>query len=316
MTQHNTRSNARSRRQNEREPATGRPPTRHRSDDGNGDEIGSGNDRDTSPDAVVAAVFGPTAQSAEAEMINGMRRARAAVVTASEQGAGRSRSAIFELFVLGKLLDGPRHGYLLHQIISVAIGPLRTFNWNTLYPLIRQLEADRLIAPVDAGQAPAHTMAATLMAQLNLSHPAESSETAAPGAHSARSGRRKAYAITTAGRERFLALMREQGDYTADYPDLFNIKRINFGHVPLDWQVGIVRHYCAYLRLLLDYLRIAHAGVANNAAVPDSERPHVLRMLDHRRALAEADLAWAEAELAAISAQPPSDASATRQPQS
>ena len=52
---------------------------------------------------------------------------------------------MYELFILGELMDQPMHGYLLREIINLAIGPLRQMSWGALYPLLRRLEADALI---------------------------------------------------------------------------------------------------------------------------------------------------------------------------
>ena len=45
---------------------------------------------------------------------------------------------IYELFVLGELMDGPHHGYELREILSRMMGPFRHISWGVLYPLIRQ----------------------------------------------------------------------------------------------------------------------------------------------------------------------------------
>src|SRR5262249_32839433 len=52
---------------------------------------------------------------------------------------------LYELFVLGRLMSQPFHGYLLRQLLGVAIGPTRQISWGVLYPLIRRLEGGGLI---------------------------------------------------------------------------------------------------------------------------------------------------------------------------
>src|SRR5712692_6508552 len=116
-----------------------------------------------------------------------------------EQEAGRARkSLIYELFVLGELMDGPHHGYQLHEILSDLLGPFRQISWGVLYNLIRQLER---------------------------------------GVISSR--QRKQYAITATGRERFYALMLEQGDYSAEYRELFLVKLNNFDHLSPKQQLTV-----------------------------------------------------------------------------
>src|SRR5258706_7725123 len=55
------------------------------------------------------------------------------------------KSTMYELFVLGELMDGPHHGYSLREILSRMLGPFRQISWGVLYPLIRQLEREGLI---------------------------------------------------------------------------------------------------------------------------------------------------------------------------
>src|SRR5215510_9216586 len=57
------------------------------------------------------------------------------------------RGRLYELFVLGELIGGPHHGYLLHEILSKILGPFRTASWGALYPLIHRLEEDGFIVP-------------------------------------------------------------------------------------------------------------------------------------------------------------------------
>src|SRR6516164_3813079 len=58
-----------------------------------------------------------------------------------------TRGTMYEVYVLGELLEEPMHGYLLPQILSEIIGPYRTLSWGALYPLIHRLEEDGLIEP-------------------------------------------------------------------------------------------------------------------------------------------------------------------------
>src|SRR4051812_22864153 len=105
---------------------------------------------------------------------------------------------MYELFVLGELLNKPVHGYLLHQIVQKAIGPIRQMSWGALYPLLRRLEQEGLICR----------------------------ETSSHGEGGNRE--KKCYCITPAGEARFRHLMAEPGAYDADYPDLFTLKMSKF----------------------------------------------------------------------------------------
>ena len=63
--------------------------------------------------------------------------------------------SLYELFVLGRLMSQPFHGYLLRQLLGVAIGPTRQISWGVLYPLIRRLEEGGLIESRPATGGPA-----------------------------------------------------------------------------------------------------------------------------------------------------------------
>src|SRR6476646_9016633 len=130
---------------------------------------------------------------------------------------------MYELFVLGELLNKPVHGYLLNQIVQKAIGPIRQMSWGALYPLLRRLEQQGLIRREASG--------------------GEGGER-----------EKKIYRITPAGEARFRQLMAEPGAYDADYPDLFTLKMSKFQHVDRDVQMAIVQHYRGYVQYIEAYL--------------------------------------------------------------
>src|SRR6266851_2760430 len=129
------------------------------------------------------------------------------------------KSATYELFVLGELMDGPHHGYQLHEILSDLLGPFRQISWGVLYPLIRQLEREKLL----------------------VSTAESKTQESERGVTSSR--QRKQYAITATGRERFYALMLEQGDYSAEYRELFLVKLNNFDHLSPKQQLTVLWQY-------------------------------------------------------------------------
>lgn len=171
---------------------------------------------------------------------------------------------MYELFILGELLDLPTHGYLLHQTITSAIGPLRQMSWGALYPLIRRLEADGLIE----------------------------ADAMCGGGGDGR--KRKIYHITDAGRRRFHDLMLTRDHYDGDYPEVFTIKLSNFHHVGRGEQAQILGHYRGYLQFMQNYLETAGRRVAQKPAISESERCSILRALDHRSHLVRADIEWCE----------------------
>ena len=182
---------------------------------------------------------------------------------------------MYELFVLGELLDQPLHGYLLREIVNLAIGPVRQMSWGGLYPLIRRLEAEGLIE--------------------------QAKDTAPSGARE-----RKVYRITPTGQERFMFLMLKPEEYSLDYPDLFNIKLTNFDHLSFPQRLEVLRHYQGYVRFNLAHLESSTKHVTNQPRIGEGEREHILRALEHRSAVSNADLTWVESEIVRLSVETPS----------
>lgn len=178
-----------------------------------------------------------------------------------------SRGTMYELYVLGELMEEPMHGYLLPQILSSIIGPYRKMSWGALYPLIHRLQEDGLIELVERED------------QLGTRQ-------------------RKAYAITEAGRARFRELMAAPGEYDADYRDLFTIKLSKFGHMDRLTQLDILRHYRGYVEDLRAHLESNLRTVTTNPYISAMERPHILRALNHRMQLVRTDMQWVEREIA------------------
>jgi len=174
---------------------------------------------------------------------------------------------MYELFTLGQLMDRPMHGYLVHQTISMAVGPLRQMSWGALYPLVRRLEKEGLIEQQEQPEA--------------------------QGGH-----QRKMYAITEAGRARFKELMLCHAAYNADYPDHFAIKFCNFHTITAEEQRIALEHYRGFLAWRSDYIQAQRQRIAAPAEISAPKRSQILRMLDQRQRLLEADTLWVEQELA------------------
>ena len=183
------------------------------------------------------------------------------------------KSLIYELFVLGELLDGPRHGYQLREILSRLLGPFRQISWGMLYPLIRQLEREGLVAYEGESTTEEREMAGA-------------------------SGKpRKQCAITEAGRERFYALMAEQGDYHAEYRELFIIKLNNFDYLSPKQQLTVLWQYRGYLQVEDMYLGGGQQRVSTNPNIPDHHRAHILRIIDFRWSSIRSEIHWVEEQI-------------------
>ncbi len=57
---------------------------------------------------------------------------------------------MLELAILGLLLESPMHGYELRKRLTGLLGAFRAFSYGSLYPTLRRMQADGLIAE-DAG---------------------------------------------------------------------------------------------------------------------------------------------------------------------
>ena len=173
---------------------------------------------------------------------------------------------MYELFVLGELLDQPLHGYLLRDIVNLAFGPVRTMSWGSLYPLIRRLEANLLISQVTAHDEPAKA-------------------------------RRKTYTITAAGKDRFYFLMLRPEEYSSDYPDLFGVKLMNFDRISAEQRMNILHHYQGYLHFVLERLAEGRRFVAQQSKIPEAEQSLILRTIDRRLYVQQADLTWLDEQI-------------------
>jgi DNA-binding PadR family transcriptional regulator len=95
---------------------------------------------------------------------------------------------VLELAILGLLLESPMHGYELRKRLTGLLGAFRAFSYGSLYPALRRMQTDGLIA-----------------------------EDAAPEGAVLRRARR-VYQLTDAGRQRFTELVADTGpqNYTDD----------------------------------------------------------------------------------------------------
>ena len=169
---------------------------------------------------------------------------------------------MYELFILGKLMHRPMHGYLLQSIMNSALGPFRRVSWGTLYPLLRKLEQDGLIS-VQAGKA------------------------------NDRRGT-KNYRTTPRGRVRLFEIMRAVGDRDGDYRDLFRVKLSNFGLIGDEERRSILADYGAFLAAIVAHSDAMSREVANASGLAVGERPYVLKAIDHQRYLAACEISWLE----------------------
>ena len=167
---------------------------------------------------------------------------------------------MYELFILGKLMHRPMHGYVLKSIINAAIGPFRRLSWGTLYPLLRKLEQQGFIA--------------------------------IKGRKSDDGRGTKAYYTTPRGKARLFELMHSRGEHDTAIRDLFRVKLSNFGHIGMKDQRLIVADYRAHLAAIVKHSEAIASEVMKAPGLAAAERPYVLKAIDHQRHLAASEIRW------------------------
>jgi DNA-binding PadR family transcriptional regulator len=190
-------------------------------------------------------------------------------VRAAEGGARKHQ--MYQLFVLGQLMDQPMHGYLLRDILSNMLGPFRQMSWGALYPLIRQLQHNGWIE-LDTG------CAVDLQAEANARQ-------------------RKRYRITEPGKERFRAMMQEPDEYSVDTPELFQIKLVNFGRVSSELRLAILQHYLGYLHMIDNHTQMQRRHKESHLG---KDMRYVLRAVYYRLSCIQTELQWVEQEIARV----------------
>jgi DNA-binding PadR family transcriptional regulator len=116
---------------------------------------------------------------------------------------------MLELAILGLLIESPMHGYELRKRLTGLLGAFRAFSYGSLYPALRRMQDDGLIA-----------------------------ENAAPTGTPVRRARR-VYQLTDEGRKRFGELVADTGphNYTDDG---FGVHLAFFNRTPAEARMRIL----------------------------------------------------------------------------
>ena len=164
-----------------------------------------------------------------------------------------SRSGTLELAVLGLLHETPLHGYELRKRLNSLLGTFRAWGYGSLYPCLKDLLAQGLIAeepPADAAQAP----------RTGQDRPRPGQTRQRPGQARPRSGRRSkiVYRLTADGKERLQDLLAEAGP-AAWEDDGFGVHFAFFGQTRADIRLRILEGRRTRLEERLDGVRAAMA---------------------------------------------------------
>jgi DNA-binding PadR family transcriptional regulator len=140
------------------------------------------------------------------------------------------RSGVLELAVLGLLHENPMHGYELRKRLNAVLGAFRAFGYGSLYPCLKLLLAQGLIA-----------------------------EEAPPGIAKPPGRRSKiVYRLTADGKERLQELLAEAGP-AAWEDDGFGVHFAFFGQTRADIRLRILEGRRTRLEERLDSFRAALA---------------------------------------------------------
>lgn len=174
---------------------------------------------------------------------------------------------MYELFLLGKLIERPWHGYEFHQVLNSVVGPARQVSWGTIYPLLQRLEKAGLIQ--------------------RLSEPADRDD-----------GRgRQRYSITQKGKQRFQQLMKTESKNDPNYRETFRIKLGNFSRVDIETQRGIIGRYLERLSSISGHTKAMSELVSKVPEINETERRNILLALAHDRFLVESEIKWIRQKL-------------------
>jgi DNA-binding PadR family transcriptional regulator len=164
-----------------------------------------------------------------------------------------SRSGTLELAVLGLLHETPLHGYELRKRLNSLLGTFRAWGYGSLYPCLKDLLAQGLIAeepPADADAAQARLT--------GQDRPRPGQPRQRPGQARPRSGRRSkiVYRLTADGKERLQDLLAEAGP-AAWEDDGFGVHFAFFGQTRADIRLRILEGRRTRLEERLDSVRAA-----------------------------------------------------------
>jgi DNA-binding PadR family transcriptional regulator len=145
--------------------------------------------------------------------------------------SGGHRAGVLELAVLGVLHESPMHGYELRKRLNTLLGAFRAFSYGSLYPCLKELLAQGLIAEEEPDGPPKPL-----------------------------AGRRSkiVYRLTADGKERLQQLLTESGP-AAWEDDGFGIRFAFFGQTRADIRMRILEGRRTRLEERLEGVRAAMA---------------------------------------------------------
>lgn len=180
---------------------------------------------------------------------------------------------MYDLLILGMLMAHDYSGYKLGHVLGEVLVPRRKLSNGVIYPLLDRLEQEGYITSAEC--------------EIN--------------------GRRtKMMHITEAGRERFYELMAQPVAEDAKRADVYRFKFRGFGQISPDEQKHILDEYCHSIQNDLDHYRHAQTKMVHEAEKYPDQQAHYQwagNTIVLQIEMCEAQLAWANAQIAAIKAE-------------
>ncbi|GLW64615.1 PadR family transcriptional regulator [Actinomadura rubrobrunea] len=174
--------------------------------------------------------------------------------------AGRKGSGVLELAVLGLLNESPMHGYELRKRLNALLGMFRAFSYGSLYPCLKQLLANGLIAE-DRPEEP--NVAIALQSRRS----------------------KIVYRLTAEGKERLQHLLAETGPATWE-DEGFGVRFAFFSHTRADVRLRILEGRRSRLEERLERLR---AALARTRELVDH---YTLELHNHGLESVEREVRW------------------------
>jgi|SRR5579859_1892914 len=176
---------------------------------------------------------------------------------------------MYELLVLSLLMHWPLHAYRIVKIANEIVGPEERISKGTLSALLARLERAGLIQPAGAARGP---------------FPSDRPS--------------RVFAITPAGRQRFLELMLDTDAHPGAYHVLFHIKALHLEFLPAAQRLPLVDQYLAHCRQMLQTKQSDQSDVSQNPLkqqhMSSPFRQAVLRFMRLKLDQWQLELAWAE----------------------
>jgi DNA-binding PadR family transcriptional regulator len=179
----------------------------------------------------------------------------------------------YELIILGTLMGGPFHGYLIAKIMQNILGPYGKLSKGRLYPLLMKLEEGGLI----------------------VAEPLSEQPEPRPRSHIPS----RSFRLTEAGRTRFHTLMMDTTSYLGEYQRVFLQKVAYFSLLHPEERLHLIEHYVGYCQSLVTYgttraEELARSGMERPISMTSAQLADLLRGMQHKIEQWQQELLWAQ----------------------